>query len=226
MSKIRVRHGEDEIELEGSDDFISARLTAFYEQLPKLTAAPPEQDGTRSAILRPAASKHKAVTPAEFYRSYGAPTDGVSQILVFAKYLEDIEGRSEFAIADVNLAAKNARLAKNIHSQYFSNAVRDGLLRRDQKGLYSLTVSAEERLSKPPGELRRQGRLLPGPRRRPRSRRRPRLASAERVQGCDARGDVEDSRVREVPLVTAAERQIPQPHTSLREIRERSVRFR
>lgn len=33
MSKIRIRHGDNEIELDGSDPFIAKQLDTFYERL-------------------------------------------------------------------------------------------------------------------------------------------------------------------------------------------------
>jgi len=40
--------------------------------------------------------------------------------------------------------AKEARLSRDVHAQYFSNAVKQGLLRSLGAGRYSLTLSAEE----------------------------------------------------------------------------------
>ena len=89
MGRIRIRHGENEIELEGSDGFIKAQLAQFYvrlgRELPGSGKAPPP---LREQLLAaaPLSKPGKSPTPAEFYRSMGK-TDGLSQILVFGKYL-------------------------------------------------------------------------------------------------------------------------------------------
>jgi hypothetical protein len=70
----------------------------------------------------------------------------VSQLLIFAKYLEQYENLSDFTGKDINRVAKEAKLAKDIHPQYFTNAVKQGLLRK-QGQRYSLTLSAEETLA-------------------------------------------------------------------------------
>lgn len=144
MSKIRIRHGDDEIELEGSDQFISRQLANFYERVGQVGRA--TANLKRQLLEEPPPSKPgKPPTPAEFYRSKGK-TDGLSRLLIFARYLEEYEGSAEFTAADVNRVAKEARLAKDIHPQYFTNAVKQGLLRKSG-GKYSLTLSAEEVLA-------------------------------------------------------------------------------
>lgn len=147
MSKVRVRHGDNELEVDGSDTFIEKQLKAFYERVQ------PVQTGSGSVTLKKeiqtSVSKKpggKAPTPAEFYRSKNR-TDGVSQILIFGKYLEEYQGKAEFSRADINAVAADARISKDIHGQYFTNAVKQGLLRSLSSGRYSLTLSAEDALA-------------------------------------------------------------------------------
>jgi hypothetical protein len=147
MSRVRVRHGDNEIEVEGADDFIDKQLKDFYAKV--------EAVGSRAGPLKlkqemleptPKRKAGKPPTPAEFYKLKGK-TDGISQVLIFAKYLEEYKEVSEFKRGDINALAKEAKLAKDIHPQYFTNAVKQGLLRSHGKGLYSLTLSAESVLS-------------------------------------------------------------------------------
>jgi hypothetical protein len=146
MSKIRVRLGDNEIELDGSDAFIAKQLEQFYQRLD--TGRP---QVSPSAIKRELLETHaktkpgKQPTPAEFYKAKGK-TDGISQVLIFGKYLEEFEGKSEFSPAEVNKVVEEAKLSKDIHSQYFANAVKQGLLRK-RGTKYSLTLSAEEVLA-------------------------------------------------------------------------------
>ncbi len=87
----------------------------------------------------------KQPSPAEFYRLKGK-SDGVGQLLVFAKYLETYRGVSEFTPKEINNLVKEARLSRDIHGQYYSNAVKQGLLRPLGNKKYSLTLSAEDYL--------------------------------------------------------------------------------
>lgn len=145
MGRIRLRHGDNEIELEGSDPFIKKQLEQFYARLGG--TSPSAKTAIREQLLSGATHKAggKAPTPAEFYKQKGM-TDGVSQILVFGKFLEQFRNKAEFTRKDINSAAKEAKLSKDIHAQYFTNAVKQGLLRKQGQN-YSLTLSAEELLA-------------------------------------------------------------------------------
>lgn len=147
MGKIRVRHQDHEIELEGSDEFIEKHLEAFYERIGKISTSMPSSH-LKKEILEPPLRKlaGKAPTPAEFYQSKGK-TDRISQILIFGKYLEEYRNVSEFSREDINKLVKDTKLPKDIHGQYFTNAVKQGLLRSHSRGKYSLTLSAESVLS-------------------------------------------------------------------------------
>lgn len=146
MSKIRIRHGEHEIELDGSDQFVATHLEQFYDKIGVVTGKPPRASLKQQLLdERAPSTPGKTPTPAEFYRSKGK-TDGLSQLLIFARYLEEFQGKSEFSPGEVNQVAKDAKLSRNIHPQYFANAVQQGLLRKHGRK-YSLTLSAEEVLA-------------------------------------------------------------------------------
>jgi len=147
MGKIRIRHLDNEIELEGSDEFIEKHLKAFYERIGTIPTSAPSSR-LKKEILEPPSKKPpgEAPTPAEYYKSKGK-TDGISQVLIFGKYLEEYRNLPEFSREDINKLAKEAKLAKDIHSQYFTNAVKQGLLRTHGRGKYSLTLSAESVLT-------------------------------------------------------------------------------
>lgn len=147
MNKLKVKHGDHEIEIEGTDEFIKAQLDGFYTKLQNVSTHPAASK-IRNEILdtpvKPPAGKEP--TPAEYYRKKGHD-DGISQILILGKYLEEYRGMSEFTQADINSLTKEIKLSKNIHGQYFTNAVKQGLLRSQGNRKYSLTLSAESVLS-------------------------------------------------------------------------------
>jgi hypothetical protein len=147
VGRIRLRHGDNEIEVEGSDTFIKKQLEQFYARLGGSPAAGGKVP-IREQLLSPGTPPRtggKTPTPAEFYKEKGK-TDGVSQILIFGKYLEEYRKKPEFTPKDVNAVAKEAKLSKDIHAQFFTNAVKQGLLRKQGQN-YSLTLSAEELLA-------------------------------------------------------------------------------
>jgi len=147
MEKIRIRHGDDEIEVEGSNSFIAKQLKAFYERLEQKFVPSPIA-GLKKEIETPVTKKipSRIPTPAEFYKAKNR-TDGIAQILIFGKYLDEFRGVSEFSRQQINELAQEVRISKDIHGQYFTNAVKQGLLRNQGYGKYSLTLSAEEVLS-------------------------------------------------------------------------------
>jgi len=147
MGKIKLKHGAHEIELEGDDEFIQRQLQAFYERVNPGSLATPASQVTPSQILSPPSQtvSGPTPTPAEFYKLKNkGKADGMTQLLVFAKYLDVHRNKSEFSQKDINALAKEARLSRDVHAQYFSNAVKQGLLRSLGAGRYSLTLSAEE----------------------------------------------------------------------------------
>ncbi len=147
MPKIRIRHSENEIELDGDLDFISSHLKSFYERL-GLVGGRTSPATLKQELLSPEKNKQNTPvpSPAEFYKGKGQ-TDGISQILIFGKYLEQFMDKPEFSRGDINALVSQAKLSKDIHSQFFTNAVKQGLLRAHNGGKYSLTLSAEEVIS-------------------------------------------------------------------------------
>jgi hypothetical protein len=150
MSKIRIKHFEHEIEVEGDNAFIKSYLDDFYKKIKFSSQTPVEinfNENMETATTPP--SLKKEITPAEFFMKITNTnkTEGINQILIFGKYLEEILGKTEFTKKEINNVVKQARLAKDIHPQYFTNAVKQGLLRASGSGKYSLTLSAETAFS-------------------------------------------------------------------------------
>lgn len=147
MPKIRIRHGENEIELDGDLDFITLHLKSFYERLGLVGGRTSPATLKQELLSAEKPKQNTAIpSPAEFYKSKGR-TDGISQILIFGKYLEQFMEKPEFSRGDINDVASQAKLSKDIHGQFFTNAVKQGLLRAHNGGRYSLTLSAEEVIS-------------------------------------------------------------------------------
>ncbi|MFA5866765.1 MAG: hypothetical protein WC891_02200 [Actinomycetota bacterium] len=150
MSRVWLRYGDNEIEVEGTDAFVKTYIEEFHSRISKERGdvVKPELKESIYKASSTEKPKQKAPTPAEYFKTKGSKADGISRVLIFGKYLEEFKAKSPFKQSDINDIAKEARLAKNIHAQYFTNAVQRGLLRAHGKGAYSLTLSADEYLSK------------------------------------------------------------------------------
>jgi hypothetical protein len=148
MGKIRLRHGDSEIELEGDEGFIERQLADFYSRF-KINPT-----SVRSAPrLLQATAKHGQVTkdstPAEYLKVHAdLNVNGVMQLLLLGRYLEEVREKADFTPSDINQIAKEAKLPRDIHTQRFIDAVGAGLLRSDS-GRYSLTSSAQEIFENP-----------------------------------------------------------------------------
>jgi hypothetical protein len=148
MNKIRIKHFDHEIELEGEDTFIKNQLIEFYKSISHFIQQHP--NSTREDVGVKQTEEHmsisgKNLTPAEYFKKFTQKnkTEGINQILIFGKYLDEAKGKAEFTQKDINNVVKEARLSKDIHPQYFTNAIKQGLLRSVGKGTYCLTLSAE-----------------------------------------------------------------------------------
>jgi hypothetical protein len=149
VSRLRIRHGEHEVDIEGADPFIEAQLKAFYAKVASLPARLSPPASPKSTATQPSGSDiDRQFAPGEFYKLKAkGKTDGITKILIFGKYLDEFRGIAEFSRQDINNLAKEAKLPKDIHTQYFTNAVKQGLLRSHGRSRYSLTLSAEAAVS-------------------------------------------------------------------------------
>ncbi len=138
--RVRLKLGDNEIEVEGDEKFVDAQLRKFLEKLgPHLHKVPPTD--LPSKIIA-STKTQKAGTPAEYYRQK-MPQGGTETLLVLAKFLEDFRSQTEFTRKDINKLAAEAKL-KDVHAQYFTLAVKQGLLRAGEKGKYALSISGED----------------------------------------------------------------------------------
>ncbi len=131
--RFRVRLGDAELEVEGDRAYIEERLQWFLTHI-----------AGNNARVRAARKddQQKPSSPAEFIRQK-RPSGGKETLLVLAYYLEHFEEMAAYTQQQVNDAAGRAK-TKSIHSQYFTTAVKEGLLRNADRGAYALTLSGED----------------------------------------------------------------------------------
>jgi hypothetical protein len=148
-NRIKVRVGDSEIELEGDAKFIEGQLVKFYEKVGTQSAThlPAFTSTTESVQSRvKAATPTKELSPAEFLRR-SAPKGGTEQLLALAHFIEQNRGAKDFSQQEVKALCGEAKL-KDLHAQYFTLAIQQGLLRGTAKGRYALTLTGEDAVSK------------------------------------------------------------------------------
>lgn len=145
--KVRWKVGANELEVEGDSDFVDAQLSKFFgilekESLQTDSELAPVQLRPSPITAESSARQARDLSPAEYIRQK-APDSGTAQLVVLAKYLEDSRAITEFGKKEINNLAREAKL-KDVHSQYFTYAVKQGFLRSAGKGKYAITLSGED----------------------------------------------------------------------------------
>lgn len=141
--RIRLKIGENEIEVEGEESAVEKHLKNFVEKYSKELIE--VKGGSANLPARVVVQKEtsgKSLSPAEYVRQKN-PKGGTEQLIVLAKYLEDYKSLSEFSIKDINKVAKDAKLGK-IDNSYYPQAVKQGLLNKIKYGRYQLTLTGED----------------------------------------------------------------------------------
>lgn len=147
-NRIKVRVGESEIELEGDSKFIEAQLAKFYESINRSAQQAAMMTGPTESVQSKvkAATPTRELSPAEFLRKV-SPKGGTEQLLALGHYLETNRGLKDFSQQEVKTLCGEAKL-KDLHGQYFTLAIKQGLLRSSSKGRYALTLTGEDAVSK------------------------------------------------------------------------------
>lgn len=142
--KIRLKIGENEIELEGGEKFVNKHLKLFIDKYSEIEAVAAKKEATaaQSRAQLPAEKSRKPLSPAEFVRQKN-PSSGTEKIIVLAKYLEDYRSLSEFSNKDINKVAKEAKLG-HIDNSYYAMGLKQGYLNKIQYGKYQLTLTGED----------------------------------------------------------------------------------
>jgi hypothetical protein len=146
-NRVYWKIGDREIEVEGNASFIKAQLKTFFDRL-GYSSQPSTKDLPSKIVA--VAKSGKALSPAEYYRLKN-PMGGTETLIVLAKYLDEFRNKSDFARKDVQALAQEAKIPR-LHTQYFSNAVKQGLLRSLGSGMYGLSLSGEDAVAAMPSK--------------------------------------------------------------------------
>jgi hypothetical protein len=149
--RIYWKIGDHEIEVEGDTPFIEKQLKNFTSFLAgrgeSVGVAERASKDLPSKIIAVAKSG-KVISPAEYYRQKN-PSGGTETLVVLGKYLDEFRNKSDFTRKDIKAIAQEAKLSPP-HAQYYSNAVRQGLLRSIGKGTYGLSITGEDAVAAMP----------------------------------------------------------------------------
>jgi hypothetical protein len=148
MSKrVYWKVGDQEIEVEGDSTFITKQLKMFFD---RLGYTPQSSTKDLPSKIVAVAKSGKALSPAEYYRQK-SPNGGTETLIVLAKYLDEFRNKSDFTRKDIKTIAQEAKLSR-LHAQYYSNAVKQGLLRSLGRGTYGLSISGEDAVAAMPSK--------------------------------------------------------------------------
>lgn len=139
--------GDQEIEVEGDNAFIQKQLKVFFE---RLGYQPHSTSKDLPSKIVAGAKSGKAPSPAEYFRQK-SPNGGTETLIVLAKYLDEFRNKNDFTQKDIKAIAREAKIP-HIHSQYYVNAVKQGLLRSLGRGTYGLSISGEDAVAAMPSK--------------------------------------------------------------------------
>jgi len=141
--------GDREIEVEGDKAFIQKHLKTFLDSV-GLAPAQPSKDLPSKIVA--AAKSSKILSPAEYFRQK-SPNGGTEILIVLGKYLEEFRNKTEFTRKDIKAVAQEAKVSPP-HAQYYSNAVKQGLLRAIGRATYGLSITGEDAVGAMPSKKR------------------------------------------------------------------------
>ena len=148
---MRIRIGDNELEVSGPSDFVDKRIAEFVQQ--QKQPVQPAQAGTAGnhASSEGIAPPGKKMALAQFFRKLGLRTD-VDRVLAAGYYLETSGGAESFTAAEVSHAIRKAKnpLPRNPNDSINQN-IKKGLMMsagdKEGKMAFVLTTDGEDRIA-------------------------------------------------------------------------------
>jgi len=111
--KMKVKLGQNEIELEGDKVWIEEKLSEFKTLLVTHKATPPSHIKSEP-VSGPDTSVPLEMTKtlAQFYREKGEPKLHRDKVLIFSYWLKKVEGMSSYNLTDINKCYSDLRITK------------------------------------------------------------------------------------------------------------------
>lgn len=146
---MRVRIGENELEVTGPSNYVEKKITEFLERQKSLPAVSTPKDSTQHTAQISPTSTTKGISAAQFFREV-APESDIDRILAAGYYLEKFKNEEKFTAAEVAQTIRhdaktpppknpNEAVNKNIRKGYMM-AAGD----KDGRMAFVLTTDGEE----------------------------------------------------------------------------------
>jgi len=149
--RIRIKHGEVEIEAEGDKEFVEKHIEEFKKEIPKITKELPPKEKLITSEIPKKKVELEALSLAEFYKQK-QPKDHNETVVVFAYWLAKNKGQEEFQTKDISACYDEAKIPKpkNVtqHISVMTSGRKAYLTAGFQKGRYKLTLTGEEFVEK------------------------------------------------------------------------------
>jgi predicted metal-dependent hydrolase len=146
---MRVRIGDNELEVSGPSDFVEKKIADFLERQKKGATLPAGKAQTSSTQGQTASEKRLSL--AQICRKIDPRTD-VDKVLVAGYYLEKYEDFEKFTAAEIKENLRRAKIAppKNTNDSINSN-IKKGLMMsagdKDKRRAFVLTSDGEETIN-------------------------------------------------------------------------------
>jgi hypothetical protein len=148
---MRIRVGDNELEVSGPSDFVERKIADFAQQQKEL-AQPAGANAVGDRATREGhAASGKKMALAQLLKKLGLKTE-VDRVLAAGHYLEASEGVESFTAAEVSSAIRNAKNPppRNANDAINQN-IRKGLMMsagdKDGKMAFVLTTDGEEKIA-------------------------------------------------------------------------------
>lgn len=145
---MRVRVGDNELEVTGPIDFVEKKIAEFREQQ-KTTHSLSPTPGHIPPLTQVSSKSHKGTSAAQFFKKI-LPQSHADRFLAAGYYLEKIENKEKFTVAELSEIVRSGAkkpLPKNPNDVVNGN-IRKGLMMaagdKDGKMAFVLTSDGEE----------------------------------------------------------------------------------
>jgi hypothetical protein len=143
---MRIRVGENELEVTGPSDFVKKQIDHFIE-LNKTAQLLPQNKPKTSASLsvEKARTEQKTISLPQFFRKTGVRTD-VDRTLVAGYYLETYKSSENFTASEVTKTIRDAKINPPRNTNECINAnIRKGLMMSagDREGIRAALLTSD-----------------------------------------------------------------------------------
>jgi hypothetical protein len=145
--RIRIKHGEVEIEAEGDKEFVEKHIEEFKKEMLKIAKELPPKEVTPEIPRKEI--DWGELSLGEFYKQK-QPKNHNKTVVVFAYWLTKRKGQEEFQPKDIRACYGEAKISKpkNVRQHISVNVSKGYLTTGSKKSWYKLTRTGKEFVEK------------------------------------------------------------------------------